>query len=132
MTKPIVQSVQFSASARQLYEMYIDPKLHAAFTGAPVKISPKAASPFTAFGGMLSGSTLLTVPGKLIIQRWRGSHWKKTDLDSTLILTFVQDGKRGRIDLVHVNVPDHDHAGVTSGWKTYYWQPLRAHLKAAR
>lgn len=131
MPKPIIQSVTFPATASQLYKMYIDPKQHAAFTGSPVKISPKPGSPFTAFNGMLTGSTLLTVPGKLIVQCWRGSHWKKTDLDSTLILTFVQDGNRGRIDLVHVNVPHHDHAGVTSGWKTYYWQPLLAHLKIA-
>src|SRR5580658_2740954 len=115
MLKPIIQSVTFPATAKQLYKMYMNPKQHAAFTGSPVKISPKPASPFRAFNGMLTGSTLLTVPGKLIVQRWRGHHWKKSDLDSTLILTFIQDGKHGRIDLVHVNVPNHDHAGVTSG-----------------
>jgi activator of HSP90 ATPase len=120
MNKPIQQSVHFPASAKKLYEMFINPKLHAAFTNSPVKISPKPASPFTAFNGMLIGSTLQAVPGKLIIQRWRSTHWKKTDLDSTLILTFTQDGNRGRIDLVHVNVPDHDHTGVTNGWKKYY------------
>jgi hypothetical protein len=77
---------------------------------------------------MLSGTTLLTVPGKLVVQRWRGGHWKKTDLDSVLVLSFVQDGKRGRIDLVHVNVPEHDHDGVTAGWKKYYWEPLGKYL----
>jgi activator of HSP90 ATPase len=129
MTKPIIQSVDVPATAKQLFDLYMNPKLHAAFTGAPVKISPKPNSPFTAFGGMLSGTTLLTVPNKLIVQRWRGSHWKKTDLDSILILKFSQIGKLARIDLTHVHVPDHDHADVTSGWKTYYWQPLRAYLK---
>ncbi len=49
-----------------------------------------------------------------------------------MILTFIQDSKRGWIDLVHVNVPTHDHAGVTTGWETYYWQPLHAYLKTAR
>jgi activator of HSP90 ATPase len=127
--KTIEQSVRFSASARQLYDIYLDPKRHAAFTGGRVKISSKPGSAFNAFDGMLSGATLLTVPGKLIVQRWRGYHWKKTDLDSTLILHFVQDGKRGRIDLVHVNVPTHDFAGVTGGWKKYYWKPLTAYLR---
>ncbi len=49
-----------------------------------------------------------------------------------LILTFVQDGRRGRIDLVHVNVPEHDYAGVTEGWKKFYWTPLGAYLSKSR
>lgn len=132
MSKPIIQSVDFPATAKQLYDIYLDPKRHAAFTGGKVTISPKPGSKFTAFDGMLAGTTLLTIPGKLIVQRWRATHWKKTDLDSILILTFTSVGKRGRIDLIHVNVPDHDHAGVTEGWKKYYWTPLRAYLRGSQ
>lgn len=69
------------------------------------------------------------MPGKLIVQRWRGSHWKDSDADSVLVLSFIEDEKHGRIDLVHANVPRHDHAGVTQGWEKYYWKPLRAYLK---
>ncbi len=77
MLKPIIQSVHFSVTAKELYNLYITPKLHAAFTGSPVKISPKSGSPFTAFNGMLTGSTLLTVPGKLIVQRAAAATGKK-------------------------------------------------------
>jgi activator of HSP90 ATPase len=129
MTKAVEQSVQFSASARELYDLFLDPKGHAAFTGSSVKIGAKAGSKFSAFDGMISGVTLLTVPGKMLVQRWRGNHWKESDLDSVLILEFVQEGKRGRINLVHANVPAHDHAGVTHGWKKYYWKPLARYLK---
>jgi len=133
MTKPIVQSVTFTASARELYDLYMDPKLHAAFTGGgKVKISPKPGSPFSAFNKMLSGTTLAAIPGKLIVQRWRSHLFKKTDPDSILVIYFSQDGKRGRIDLTHVKVPEHDHAGVTQGWETYYWKPLTKYLRASR
>src|SRR6266404_8306294 len=113
MTKTIEQSVRFPATAKQLYDIYIDPKRHAQMTGAPVTISSRPGSKFTAFGGALWGSTLTAVPGKLIVQRWRSSHFKPTDPDSILVLMFSQDGKGGRIDLAHVNVPKQDHAGVT-------------------
>ena len=130
MLKTIEQSVRFSASARELYDLYIDPKKNAEFTGGgKVKISPKAGSAFSAFDGMLEGTTLLAVPGRMIVQRWKSCMWKAGDLDSTLVITFHDQGKHGRIDLVHVNVPTHDHAGVTQGWKKYYWQPLAAWLK---
>ncbi len=131
MTKTIQQSELFDASPRELYDIYLDPKRHAAFTGGPVKISAKPGSKFDAFGGMLSGRMLLAVPGKLIVQLWRSSNFKKSDPDSILILIFSSRGKRGRIDMAHVNVPTQDHAGVTKGWPKYYWKPLRAYLKQA-
>jgi activator of HSP90 ATPase len=135
MTATIEQTVRFPASARELYDMYLDPAKHAAMTaGGAVKISAKPGSKFTAFDGMLSGITIAAVPGKLIVQRWRGSHWNEADADSVLVLNFSdetrKDGaKSGRIDLAHVNVPKHDHAGVTQGWKQYYWKPMRAYFK---
>jgi activator of HSP90 ATPase len=132
MLRTIEQSVRFDASAARLYEIYTNPRHHAAFTGGGVvKISTKLGSTFSAFGGMLSGQMLLADPGRMIVQRWRSMNWKKSDPDSILVLSFMQDGKRGHIDLAHVNVPAHDHAGVTNGWKKYYWGPLRRYLKAS-
>ncbi len=41
MSKAIEQSVHFSASAKELYDMYMDPKKHGAFTGGKVVIGAK-------------------------------------------------------------------------------------------
>ena len=41
MTPTIEQSVRFTASAQELYDIYLDPVRHAAFTCAPVKISAR-------------------------------------------------------------------------------------------
>lgn len=113
----------------RLYEMYLDPKMHAAFTGAAVTIDARPGSAFSAFDGMLSGSVLQAVPGRLIVQSWRAAHWPPDDMDSTLILTFWPEEGGGRIELTHVNVPDHDFAGVSQGWEEYYWTPWRSHLE---
>jgi activator of HSP90 ATPase len=129
MLKTIEQSVRFSASAEELYDIYMDPRRHAAATGAPVKISAKAGSQFSAFEGALSGIMLVAIPRQLIVQRWRSTKFYDTDLDSILTLRFVQDGQRGRIDLVHLGVPKQDFKGVNEGWRKYYWTPLRAYLK---
>lgn len=131
MTKAIQQSVKFSAPPEILYEMYMDSKQHSASTGMPAKVGRKAGSAFTAFGGMLEGRTLVLVPGKMIVQAWRSGAWKKTDADSILVLTFSKDGSGGRVDLAHVNVPEHDHQGVTKGWGKFYWKPWRTYLKKA-
>lgn len=129
MPKLVQQSVALPASPERLYDMYMDPSQHAAFTGAPVVISAQPGSPFQAFGDLLSGRMLAAVPKRMIVQAWRANHWKPEDLDSTLVLTFWPDPAGGRIDLVHVNVADHDFDGVTEGWKKYYWDPWRAFLE---
>lgn len=129
MPRTLQQSVVLSASPARLYAMYLNPKAHAAITGKPARIGRKRGVAFRAFDGTLTGTILQTVPGKLIVQAWRASHWKKSDLDSTLILSFWPDPKGGRVHLVHVNVPDHDYEGVKEGWHTYYWRPWREYLK---
>ena len=68
----------------------------------------------------------------MIVQAWRSSQWSKDDADSILILTFNRTKSGGRIDLVHVNVPEHDHKGVTKGWPEFYWRPWRTYLAAER
>jgi activator of HSP90 ATPase len=65
----------------------------------------------------------------MIVQAWRASHWKDSDLDSILVLTFSRAAGGGKVDLVHVGVPQHDHKGVTQGWPKYYWKPWKAYLK---
>lgn len=128
MPKLVRQSVTLRARAGELYAMYLNPRTHAAITGGKVVISARPGSRFSAFNGMLRGRTLYTVPGRLIVQAWRSTGWRKGDLDSTLILRFTPRGKSGRIDLVHVNVPNHDFRGVNNGWKKYYWRPWRKYL----
>ena len=130
MPKIVVQSVTLNASAKELYAMYLDPKKHGAIVGGKVVVSAKRGAKFHAFGGALTGMTLHTVPGRLIVQAWRSTNFKKGDVDSTLILRFTPVGRKGRIDLVHVNVPEQDLKGVTEGWKEYYWKPWRRYLAA--
>jgi activator of HSP90 ATPase len=130
MAKLVKQSVTLPASAKELYAMYLDPKAHAGITGGKVTISAKPGSKFKAFGGALNGTMLQTVPGRLVVQAWRSTPFKKSDIDSTLVMHFVPVGaNQGRIDIMHVNVPDQDFKGVTEGWKKYYWQPWRKYLQ---
>jgi activator of HSP90 ATPase len=128
MTRPIQQSVTLNAAPSELFNTFLDSKKHKVLTGAPAKIGKKVGAPFTAFGGQLSGRNLLVVQGRLIVQSWRSKGWKASDPDSILILEFSRTKSGGRIDLVHVGVPQHDRRGVTNGWKKYYWIPWQKRL----
>jgi len=129
MPRTIQMAAYLPAPPERLFDAYLDPGIHSAFTGSPVTIAPKAGAEFRAFDGALSGCILHLLPKRLIVQSWRASHWSPEDLDSTLILTFWPDREGTRIELVQVNVADHDFAGVSQGWGKYYWTPWREYLE---
>ena len=128
----ICKTVVLPASAGELYEMYMDPKVHSAFTGAPAKICEEPGSTFEAFGGLVSGTTLQVVRHRLIVQSWRSVNFAKTDPNSTLIISFTPEDEDGRIDLVHVNVPASDYQGVSGGWDSRYFAPWLDYLRSGR
>jgi len=128
MRSVIHQSVVLPAPAEKLFEMYLDPSTHEAITGAPVEIGDKRGSEFKAFDGALTGRVLEVIAPRLIVKSWRSMNFFSRDPDSTLILSFTSEGDEGRIDLVHLDVPDQDYDGVNQGWETYYWIPWRAYL----
>jgi activator of HSP90 ATPase len=117
------------AKPAEIYAMYLDAKTHAAITGAPVTVAAREGAKFSAFGGALSGRILHLVPGRMIVQAWRSTEFKRSDADSILILTMLPHGRNGTLlDLQHVNVPAQDYAGISRGWEQYYFAPWRDYL----
>ena len=129
MTPAIQQRVEFKVAPSRLFNLYLDSRRHSAATGAKAVVSKKVGGKFSAFDGTITGKILAIVPNRMIVQSWRAKQWKKTDLDSILVLTFSKTKQGARIDLVHADVPEHDHDGVSQGWEKYYWTPWRAYLE---
>jgi len=128
MRRLIAQSVVLPAPAEELYATYLDPALHSAITGAPVTVGAEPGARFQAFGGQISGATICVLVPRLIVQSWRSTNFGEDDPDSTLILSFVPEGRNGRIDLIHVDVAKQDYEGVRDGWEKYYWTPWKHYL----
>ena len=124
----VILAASLPATAGQLFDMYLDPLAHAAFTGSPVTISAEPGSEFCAFDGALMGKMLHVEPKRLIVQTWRSVNWPTDAIDGVLTLSFWPEADGARIELVHVNVPEVDFAGVSQGWEKYYWSPWRAYL----
>jgi len=117
-------------AAKMLFEMYMDPAIHEAITGGLVTIAADTGAEFRAFDGVITGQILVVVAPTLIVQSWRSTVFHIDDQDSTVILSFTPEGREGRIDLVHLDVPEHDYMGVTEGWEKYYWTPWRRYLQS--
>ena len=132
MARTIQIAASLPAPPEQLFDMYLDPLEHAAFTGMPVTVAMVPGSAFSAFNGAITGTILQVVPKRLIVQSWRSPYWGASDVDSTLVLSFLPDQDGARIELTQVNVVDADFAGVSQGWEKYYWAPWREYLQRAK
>jgi activator of HSP90 ATPase len=130
MRSTICKTVVLPAPAAELYSMYMSSEAHSEITGAPAKISEESDSPFEAFGGLLVGKTLQVVKHRLIVQSWRSVNFRKSDPDSTLIISFTPEDDDGRIDLVHLHVPDSDFQGISGGWDSRYFAPWLTYLQS--
>ena len=130
MARTLSLAASMPADPALLFDMYLDPDRHAAFTGSPVTIGSKPGSPFRAFEDALSGIVLHTQPKRLIVQSWRSVNFAEADIDSTLILSFWPKPDGARIELTHVNVPEADFDGVSEGWGKFYFVPWREYLEA--
>jgi activator of HSP90 ATPase len=129
MAKTITQRVTFkNVSVATLYGIYLDSKKHTAAIGASASITPKEGALFSSFDKYTTGRNLQLVKNRLIVQSWRAIDWNKTDIDSTFILRFEQDGKDAVVHMVHANIPDKYVKSIKDGWNKFYWQPWKEYL----
>ena len=101
---------------------------HTAFTGTPAKISPAVGGRFTAWGPHLAGINVDLVKNKRIVQAWRAANWPKGHFSLvTFVLKPTQTGTL--LDFTHVGIPAQRVRSINSGWKSHYWDLLKAALE---
>ena len=132
--KTLTQKIVFkNQRVPDLYAMYLNSKEHTNLTGNnTAKISTKEGAKFSIYEGYSWGKNLQLVTNKLIVQSWRSSDWKKSDVDSTLILSFEQIGNDGILTMIHANVPDNQVASLKKGWNDFYWTPWKKYLSTKK
>ena len=130
--KTIVQKVKFKATPQELFDLYMDSKKHSEATGGKAVLSKNAGGSFLAWDGYIEGKNLVLVPGRLIVQAWRTSEFKKSDLDSVLVLTLEKAVGGSLLTMTHTAVPDAIAPHFNKGWKTHYWKPFEKYLKTRK
>jgi activator of HSP90 ATPase len=127
MCKPVHHEVEFNAKPKDVYDAYLDSRRHARITGMPASMSRKEGGYFTAGGDYISGYNLELIPSRRIVQAWRGSDWEEGEY-SILRLQFRARGKRTRLIVDHIGIPDDQREGVDKGWYEFYWDPMKAYF----
>jgi len=127
----IKQTVTFNARPSLVFQALMDSKMHSDFTGAPAKIGAAAGQPFTAFGGNITGYNLEVTKNKTIVQAWRAKSWPKGTWSVVSFRLAAAKGGKTKLSFTHTGVPASSLKGITAGWKSSYWVPLKATIKTA-
>lgn len=121
------QEIELKAAPQRIYEILLDSKQFAAFTGMPATIDPPAGGAFTMFGGMIVGRNVELVPGQRVVQAWRPTHWDP-GVYSVVKFELKPQGSGTLVILDHTGFPEGEYDSLFKGWGSHYWDPLKKYL----
>jgi activator of HSP90 ATPase len=121
------QEINFNATPQRTYQLLLDSKQFAAFSGMPAEIDPKAGGAFSMFAGMIVGRNVELIPHQRIVQAWRPTHWDP-GVYSIVKFELKAQGSETRVVLDHTGFPEGEFDNLDPGWKLRYWDPLKKFL----
>jgi len=121
------QEIDFKAKSQRIYEILLDSKLFAAFTGMPADIDSKEGGAFSTFGGLIAGRNVELVPNARIVQAWRPTHWDP-GVYSIVRFELKPQGSETQLVLDHTGFPEGEFDHLNPGWALRYWDPLKKYL----
>ena len=128
-TGTIKQKVIIDATPDEVYDAYMDAKIHSKFTGGKATIVPKVGGKITAWDNYITGKNLELVKGKRIVQEWSTTEWPDGYPPSILTITLKKKGNGTELTMVHSKVPKAQMKSYADGWTDYYWKPLKEYFE---
>ena len=121
------QEVELKALPQRIYEIILDSKQFAAFTGMRATIDPAAGGAFSMFGGMIVGRNVELIHSQRIVQAWRPTHWDP-GVYSVVKFELKPQGSGTMLMLDHTGFPEGEYDSLFKGWGLRYWDPLKKYL----
>jgi activator of HSP90 ATPase len=129
-TKSISKTVRLKSSPPVVYNMLMDSKKHAAFTGSPVKMSKKVKGTFSVFDGYCTGYNIELIENFKIVQAWnfKEDGWPSDHFSICAFLLEI-DEKNTILTFTQTGIPEHKASDLRKGWNEFYWEAMKLYLK---
>jgi len=121
------QEISLNATPQRIYEILLDSKQFAAFSGMPAEIDPRAGGTFFMFAKMIEGRNIELIENQRIVQAWRPAHWD-AGIYSIARFDLKPQGSGVLVVLDHSGFPEGDYDHLLFGWNSHYWEPLKKYL----
>jgi uncharacterized protein YndB with AHSA1/START domain len=124
MPYDFVLTTVIPASAREVYEAWLDSVAHSEMTGGQARMSDEIGADISAWDDYITGRNLELVPHERIVQSWRTTEFTDDHGDSIITVTLEDDDGGTLLTLVHSNVPDEQTSYEQGGWQERYFEPM--------
>jgi uncharacterized protein YndB with AHSA1/START domain len=120
------------ASARDIYDAWLDSEAHTKMTGGEAAMSDEIGAQVVAWGGYITGRNLELVPGERIVQSWRTNEFTDEHEDSIITVTLEEVAGGTLLTLTHSRVPDGQTSYEDGGWQVHYLEPMQDYFAARK
>ncbi len=127
MRTSLHQEIDLKATPKRVFDILLDSKQFAAFTGMPAEIDAKPGGAFKTFGGLVEGRNVEIVLDKRIVQAWRPTAWD-AGVYSLVHFELKPSEAATLLILDHTGFPEGDYDHLDAGWPLRYWDPLKKYL----
>ena len=121
------QEAHFKVRPQRIYEVLLDSKRFAAFSGMPADIDPKPGGAFSMFGGQIIGRNVELIADQRIVQAWRPTHWDP-GVYSIVRFEMKPQGSETLLVLDHTGFPEGEFDHLSWGWQNHYMERLKKFL----
>jgi activator of HSP90 ATPase len=121
------REIEFKAAPQRVFDLLLDAKLFAAFTGMPATIDPNPGGAFSTFAGRIEGRNIEIIAAKRLVQAWRPSSWD-AGVYSIAHFELKPGGAGTAVVLDHTGFPETNFGHLDAGWHLRYWEPMQKYL----
>ena len=125
--KNLKQTVTLTATPLAVYQALLSSKEHAEIIGDTVKTSDKVGGKTIAYDGWIEATNVLLVPGKKIVQSWRGADWPK-GIFSEANFVFKATKTGCTLTFTQTGIPVEQFDDIKEGWGEHYWVKMKAYF----
>jgi len=118
--------INIKESAEIIFSALTNPFTIELWTGFPAVMEAVEDTEFSLWEGDISGRNLSIIANKQLIQEW---YFEDQESPSVVSIILIEENSKTRIELTHTNIPDEAYENISTGWKDYYFKPLKKFLE---
>jgi len=119
--------ISIKETAEIVFSAITNPLSLELWTGYPAVMEAVENTEFSLWDGDISGKNLSVAINEKLVQEW---YFEDQEAPSIVTIILIRENSKTLIELTHTNIPDDAFENISTGWKAYYFQPLKKFLES--
>lgn len=116
--KTFKKTFKINAEPSDVYSAITNPYTIELWSGYPAIMSEEPGSEFSLWEGDITGKNLEFIKDRKVVQEW---YFGDQEEKSIVTITIQPDREDSIVTVEQTNIPDDDFAGISEGWREFYF-----------